>query len=138
LGPLLAQTALASRLASVSKKTSGVNTFVLDPAGTVLDQPPFPAPAYLVAFTSRLASEKKATSARTTNEAHTKVVDAGAPISGGWGVVLEQDATSFDLHSTVQKLPPEGVAVIVVLFGLLILVLAVTDARRRTAMRYAD
>ncbi|MBV9253914.1 MAG: HAMP domain-containing histidine kinase [Actinobacteria bacterium] len=133
LNALMAQTPVAAHL------KSGLNAYLVDSLGTrlVLGQGPEPAPAYLATFSAQVASGK-ATSIRTTgSDGHTKVVDAGAAVDGGWAFVVEQAASSFDVGTKIT-VPHWAVVLVGGLFAILLLLQAVSDLRRRDALRYAD
>lgn len=137
IGSLMAGTSVASYL----QQQGGVRTFVVDPAGTVLSpvQAPAVAPPYLSAFAARLSSSNTGSSEppRATGERAAKVIDAGAPVAGGWSVIVEQDAISTDVKRAFP-LTRAVVVGVVGLFAVLLLLQALADARRRMQLKYAD
>jgi signal transduction histidine kinase len=139
LAPLLARAAFASSL----EQERDIRTIVVDPGGTVVS-PVLPstaaaAPPYLSRFAARVSSSNAATSGRSTTNGDrpTKVVDAGAPIDSGWSVIVEQDASSFDVKPAFA-LSRTVVVVVIGLFAILLLLQALADAKRRMQLRYAD
>jgi signal transduction histidine kinase len=95
-------------------------------------------PTYLSPFAARAASGPPIAARQTTGDAQRPhVVDAGAPVDGRWAVVVEQNATNFDVGQVVN--PSKKVVLAVgVLFAVILLLQAISDARRRAAARHAD
>jgi signal transduction histidine kinase len=134
IGPLLAHVAVASHF------ESGIRTIVIDPAGATVspDSAVRVVPPYLVPFASHVAKGAPGSTRQATSDRQRPtVVDAGAPVGGGWAVVVEQNAANFDVGRVVG--PSKKVVVMVgVLFAIILLLQALSDARRRGAARLAD
>jgi len=128
---------LLGPLAPAAHLSRDVRTFVVDSAGTVLSpgQLPAAAPAYLRALLDSDAPGP----ARTVNYAvgDGRALGAYAPVVPGWSVVVEQSAGSFGLGSVVHASRP-AVVVLGALFAAVLLLQALSDARRRRAAQRAD
>ena len=134
IAPFLTQVAVASHF------ESGIRTLVIDPAGAAVspDSAVSAVPRYLVPFATQVAKGAPGSIRQPTDdERRPTVVDAGAPVDGGWAVVVEQNAANFDIGKVVK--PSKNVLVAVaVLFAIILLLQALSDARRRAAARHAD
>jgi len=130
----LAQVAVASHF------ESGIRTLVIDPGGTVVspDAAVSTVPSYLLPFAARAAAGPAlGDRERTGDPQRPSVVDAGAPVDGGWAVVVEQDSRNFDVGEVVK--PSKNVVLIVgALFGVILLLQAISDFRRRAVARHKD
>src|SRR5205807_9797498 len=94
VGSLLVHVAVAAHL------QGGIRSLVVDPAGTALSpgQAPGGVPSYLVPLVARLSSGTGASARYATGDAaHTQMVGAGAQVTAGWSVIVEQSAASFDV-----------------------------------------
>jgi signal transduction histidine kinase len=131
---------LMASIAPAAHLQTGIRTLVVDPAGTVLvpGQPPSTIPPYLAPFLRRVSGRPAATGRYAIGGARdSEVVGAYAPVVGGWSVVIEQDAATFDVGPESQ--PPRVAAVILAAsFAIALVLLAFFDARRRRAARLAD
>ena len=130
----LAQAAVASHL-----KTD-IRTFIVDPAGTRLSPETRvvdPVPPYLASFVAPLSSGTGRSARSVTDVGRTKVVDAGAPVGGGWSVVVEQDANVFDVGLAIG-LPDVAIKLAAALLVILLGLLGVADVRRRGALRRSE
>jgi signal transduction histidine kinase len=145
--------AFLGSVAFAKQLPSGAHMLVVDPAGTSLswqrnsDKPPAPefipavdraSPALAPFLTGVRAGAS--TFGRHTSDGgtqRTEVVDAGAPVGGGWSVIVEQDAAGFDVGQVIR---PSSVAVLAVgaLFLTVLLLQGLSDSRRRAAAKHAD
>ena len=134
LGPFLKVVPGTSRLGS------GIHALVIEPAGTVLspDGPLTTVQPYLRPFAAQAAAGKSVALRQTTGDpGRPKVVDAGAPIAGGWAVVVEQDAAAFGV-ATINPFSARTIAVVALLFAIILSLQAISDWRRRATARHRD
>jgi signal transduction histidine kinase len=86
-------------------------------------------PVHLGPFVAQVSGARPA-AARHRSAEGTEVVDAGAPIGGGWAVVVEQQAASLDAPATDL---PKGTLLIAGLLFVAVLLLQLTSDKRRRA-----
>jgi signal transduction histidine kinase len=123
-----------------SKLGSGIHALVIEPAGTVLspDEPLTAVQPYLRPFAVQAAAGKSVALRQTTGDPkRPTVIDAGAPIAGGWAVVVEQDAAAFGV-ATINPFSARTIAVVALLFAIILSLQAISDWRRRATARHRD